>query len=379
MMVVRRVVLGVGIAAYPDGGIGNTWIFLNWAWAFRRLGWEVWLVEELPRNRLKGGGGLVPLAQSPHALYWRETLAAHDFRGTLVAEGEPWPEDGSPEFVGKADLFVNISGHFKRHDLMRGVKRRLYVDLDPGFTQTWEQVYGVDMNLDGHTDFATVALGWNDAEARVPRDGREWMSVPPPVDLKLWPKQPPVAGSAWTTVTHWYGYPRIEWDGLVLDNKAGEFSRVADLPRRAGVRLRIASDLQPGWEDYTLMGERGWELDSALEICRDTLSYLTFIRESAGEFSPAKGGYVVMNSGWLSDRTVCYLASGRPAVVQETGWSRHLPQGLGLASYRTLEEAVEALQRASAERDRAAVSARETAERFFDGRQVVGDLIARLG
>ncbi|MFQ3671557.1 MAG: hypothetical protein SNJ84_08885 [Verrucomicrobiia bacterium] len=376
----RRVVLGVGVAGYPEGGIGNSWIYLNWALAFRQLGWEVWLVEEVPGDRLQGPGGPMGLEQSAQAAHWRRMLDRFGLKGTLMAEGSSWPEDGSREFVAKADWLVNLSGHFKRWEQIRSVPRRVYVDLDPGFTQAWAQGYGVDMNLEGHTDFATVALGWNDPESRVPRDGREWLPVAPPVALDWWRYCPPASGRAcWTTVTHWYGYPQIEWEGMVLDNKSSEFLKVAGLPERCAVRLRLATDLQPGWDDYHRMQERGWDLVPVREVCRDLESYGGFIEASAGEFSVAKGGYVVMNSGWFSDRTVCYLASGRPAVVQETGWSRHLPTGAGLAAFQDEGEAVRALAQQASDRDRSAEGARRLAEEFFDGRKVVAKLIKSVG
>lgn len=375
----RRVVLGVGIAGYPVGGAGNTWVFVHWALAFRKLGWEVWLVEEVPADRLVGPDGPIPLRRSPHAAHWESTLEKFGFQGTLVVEGEPWPEDGSRAFLAGADLFLNLSGHFKRLELVAAIPRRIYLDLDPGFTQVWHQVYQVAMNFEGHTDFATIALGWNDPESRVPRDDRTWLSLAPPVDLDFWHEVPMKAPAAWTTVTHWYGYPQIEWDGLILDNKSSEFSKIATLPAQVRERLRIASDLQPDWEDYRKAEGHGWELVSAREVCRDFESYANFIRSSAGEFSVAKGGYVVMNCGWFSDRTVCYLATGRPAVIQETGWSRHLPTGLGLASFRNQEEAAAALERIGAEPEKACAEARRIAEQFFHGPKVVQNLLDRLG
>ncbi|GAB4243498.1 MAG: hypothetical protein OHK005_07940 [Candidatus Methylacidiphilales bacterium] len=375
----RRVVLGVGIAGYPIGGIGNTWIFLNWALAFRKLGWEVWLVEELPADRLAGLEGSLTLAQSPHAAHWASMLKRFGLQGTLVLEGEPWPEDGFETFVSGADFFLNISGHFKRLDLVAAIPRRIYLDLDPGFTQVWHQVYHVAMNFEGHTDFATIALGWNDPESRVPRDDRTWLSVAPPVDLDCWAEVPMPSQGAWTTVTHWYGYPRIEWNGLALDNKSSEFLKIAALPGRVRQTLRIASDLQPDWDDYRSVTHYGWEVVPVKEVCRDVESYADFIRASVGEFSVAKGGYVTMNSGWFSDRTVCYLASGRPAIVQETGWSRHLPTGQGLAGFQNREEAAAALERVAADPEKAGAEARRIAERFFDGPKVVQDFLERLG
>ena len=347
----KRAIVGVGLAGFPEKAAGNSWAFLQWGLGLRDLGWEVWLVESLQKKEIINAERRpCALAESVNRAHWEKILReiGWDEKATLLAEGEKIEERGLREFAQGADLFLNLSGHFKRPDLVESVAARVYVDLDPGFTQIWAKVYQSPMNFAGHQSFWSVGLSMGRG-ALVPDTGHVWRPVFPPVCRRFWsadqagvPSSPAarMGHDRWTTVTHWYGYAAVEWDGKEYGNKAPEFEKLKTWPQQTGIRPCVVTDFGPGAERESY--ERsGWEFVDPGSICSDWREYRAFLAASRGEFSPAKSGYVVGQTGWFSDRSVLYLSLGRPVLLQETGWSRWLPEGRGLVSFRNPGEAVE--------------------------------------
>ncbi|NCY20447.1 hypothetical protein EBX31_00640 [bacterium] len=349
----KRAIVGVGLAGFPEKAAGNSWAFLQWALGLRDLGWDVWLVESLQKKEIFNRAGKpCPLGESVNLAHWDKLLneIGWDGRSTLLAEGEAIEERPLREFAQGADLFLNLSGHFKRPDLVENVAARVYVDLDPVFTQIWAKVYQSPMNFAGHNAFWSVGLSMGRG-AVIPDTGHAWKPVLPPVCRRFW--SPDVAenpGSSaaqmgrgrWTTVTHWYGYAAVEWQGREYGNKATEFEKLKPWPVRTGLRPCVVTDLGPG-EERKSYEMSGWDFLEPGPICSDWREYRAFMAASRGEFSPAKSGYVVAQTGWFSDRSVLYLSLGRPVLLQETGWSRWLPEGKGLVAFQNLDEAVEKL------------------------------------
>jgi hypothetical protein len=110
-------------------------------------------------------------------------------------------------------------------------------------------------------------------------------------------------------------------------------------------------------------------------VSRALDDYRDFIQRSKAEFGVAKHTYVSTRSGWFSDRTECYLASGRPALVQDTGWTAHLPSGDGLLAFSNVEEAIDGIARITSDYDRHARHASEVARAHFDARVVLPALL----
>ena len=347
----KRAVVGVGVAGFPRNAAGNSWAFLQWATGLREMGWDVWMVESLQAKEIIDRSHRpCRLGDSLNLAHWKSFLADLDWdhRATLLAEGEPVEEKGLREFADGADLFLNLSGHFKRPDLVGGAAARVYVDLDPAFTQIWAKVYGSPMNFAGHNAFWSVGLSMGRG-AVVPDTGHDWKPILPPVCRRFWSSEAagnPTGSAAehgrdhWTTITHWYGYAAVEWEGKSYGNKSEEFAKLRSWPRRSGLRPRIVTDLGPGEERSSFEAE-GWEFLEPATICSNWQAYRSFLAASRGEFSPAKSGYIAAHTGWFSDRSALYLALGRPVLLQETGWSRWLPEGKGLVGFQTPDEAVE--------------------------------------
>jgi hypothetical protein len=382
-----KIVVALVVAHVPQHSAGNTWAFLNWALAFRDAGWDVWIVEHLDRDQLllpESGG------QSLNEQLWNAVADEFGFAGraTLFIDGDAPSREAFRQFAADARLFVNVSGQFKLHDLVAHIPARLYVDVDPAFTQLWAAVCGVDMNFDAHTHFATVAARL--PHALLPDTGRTWIPTLPPVSLAHWSPEALAACTtrlpetvrpegAWTTVTHWYGYSQIPWEGRTYGNKRDSFEKIVALPR-SGHRLLVATDLQPDWPDHAEFAAAGWEFIPSTAVCDDWRVYRQFIGRSAGELGVAKDGYVVSRCGWFSDRSALYLALGRPVAMQDTGWADALPDGDGLRSWSTADEAAETLAAFAAEPERHATAARRIAEEHLAGARVASALArAALG
>ena len=377
----KRAVVGVGVAGFPNNAAGNSWAFLQWATGLRELGWDVWIVESLQAKELVDRQGRpCALAESHNLAHWKSFLheLSWDEKASLLVEGREQDERKLREFAQGADLFLNLSGHFKRMDLVGGAAARVYVDLDPAFTQIWAKVYGSAMNFAGHNAFWSVGLSMGRG-AVVPDTGHNWKPVRPPVCRRYWSAQaagkpigpPAEAGRGrWTTITHWYGYAAVEWEGRSYGNKSEEFEKLRGWPAQTGLRPRVVTDLGPGEEKDRLEAE-GWEFLEPAGICSDWKEYRAFLAASRGEFSPAKSGYVTARTGWFSDRSVLYLALGRPVLLQETGWSEWLPEGRGLVAFRTPAEAVEKAREIEADYAAHAQAAEEVAKEYFAEKQAI--------
>jgi len=178
----KRAIVGVGLAGFPNKAAGNSWAFLQWGLGLRDLGWDVWLVESLQKKEiLNRVGKSCSLSESVNLTHWKKLLddIGWDGQATLLAEGEKVEEKGLREFAQGADLFLNLSGHFKRPDLVASAGTRVYVDLDPVFTQIWAKVYQSPMNFSGHNAFWSVGLSMGRG-AVVPDTGHDWKPGPPP-------------------------------------------------------------------------------------------------------------------------------------------------------------------------------------------------------
>jgi hypothetical protein len=377
-----KIILGVVIAHVPRNGAGNTWAFLNWALGLREAGCDVWLVEHLDRAALAFDPGDTS-GVSVNERYWRAIAAEFGFqdRATLFVDDDAPDHDAFSRWAADADAVINLSGQFKLHHRIAHVPRRAYVDLDPAFTQLWAATLDVDMNFKGHTDFFSV--GSRLAAARLPDTGLAWQPTLPPVSLAHWTSVEDVAlpidpAGCWTTVTHWHGYKTMPWEGRLYGDKRESLVEVRDLPK-FGPRLLVATDMQPDWTDYQEFSAAGWRFIDAPKIGGDARVYRKFLAAGTGEFSVAKQGYVLSRCGWFSDRSACYLALGRPVVLQETGWSEALPSGDGLRAWQNVEEAAAVLREFESDPARHRAAARRIAEEFLDARKVAATFLARIG
>jgi hypothetical protein len=370
-----KILLSGMVAGDPHQG-GASWAVLQYVAGLAECGHEVVLVEPLD------GGD--PLAVRPEvvdyfrALPFLEGRAALLTRGTESTVGLSYRE--LMRFAAGADLLLNVSGMLRDERLLAPIPVRAFLDLDPGFNQVW-QASGEDMGMDLHTHWVTVGQLVGAEGSPIPTCGYDWIATLPPVALGHWPVAPaPPARDAFTTVGHWRSYGSIEHGGIHYGQRAHSLRGLVELPRLGEARFQLALGIHPDEvEDLAALRANGWQLLDPDEVAGSPASYAEFIRSSKGELSIAKGGYVASRSGWFSDRSAAYLASGRPVVAQETGFSQVLPTGEGLLAFSTSEEAAAAV--AAVERDpaRHGRAARALAEERLDARKVLPRLLEALG
>ena len=263
--------------------------------------------------------------------------------------------------------------------LLGEIPVRVYLDLDPAFNQLWHAVQGIDMRFDGHTHFATVGLALGTPGCAVPTCGRDWIPTLPPVVLDRWPVAEALERDALTTVANWRGYGSIEHEGVLYGQKAHSLRRLVDLPRRTPQRLELALAIHEGEQpDLAALAEHGWRLVDPVEAAGTPERYRRFVQGSKAELGIAKSGYVASRCGWFSDRSACYLASGRPVIAQETGFSAHLPTGEGLFAFETAEDVLAAIDALRSGYERHRRAARALAEEHLDSDAVLTRLLARL-
>ncbi len=373
-----------GVFGRVPGQGGLVWLVLQYLLGLRRLGHNVILVEPVREPDLVPAD--VPLASSQNAAYFRDTVrrfGLEDCAALLL--------DGSEETVGLSyrslqaraldtNLLVNMAGGLEDSHLLAPIPVRLYLDLDPGFTQLWHAVDGIDMRFDGHTHFATVGLILGKPECLVPTCDIDWIPTPQPVVLEEWPYAKGIERDALTTIANWRGYGSIEANGVFYGQKAHSLRRFIDLPRRTDGRFDLALAIDPGEpRDLSALEENGWNLIDPITVARTPEQYRDFIQGSRAELGVAKSGYVEARCGWFSDRSVCYLASGRPVIAQDTGFQSVLPTGEGLFAFETIEDVEQAVDALSSNYETQRQAARAIAEEFFDSDVVLNRLLSKVG
>ncbi len=386
----RVVVTGL-VATYPVGGVA--WDYLQYVQGFRALGCEVTYLEDT------GQWLYDPAAQTftddvrANARYLNDALASLD-----PALARCWSlrapdgtyhgldEAGVARACAAADLFLNLSGSCWLRDAYRAARVKAYVDTDPGYSQAKIAAVEAGVADDSvrfsvnlvrqHDVFFTLGEGIGRPGCSIPTGGLTWHPTRQPIVLANWPVRSAPDGP-FTTVMSWKIEPTPpSLGGRVYGGKDVEFERFMDLPSRTPEPLEVAlSGAAP--RERIVAG--GWRLRDARGVSATMAAYRDYLLASRGECSIAKNAYVALRSGWFSTRTAAYLACGKPAVVQETGWSAHVPPGAGLHAFTTAEGAVAALAAIRADYARACRHAREVAEAHFRAEDVCARLLADAG
>jgi hypothetical protein len=366
---VTTVVVAGALATKPGNG-GNASTRLSWAASFAALGFDVWLVERMP-------AGPVDAA----AVAWaRGVVDGQGFRAAFLSSDDDAGEEVR-DALSSAALLLDIGGHLGTTGMAADAKVKVFLDDDPGFIQVWEASGSGGSRLADHDLHLTYGANIGRPSCPLPTAGRRWHAILPPVDLDAWAGAGLPVGPRFTTVATWRSpFGAVAHAGVTYGLKHHEFRAVIDLPERVGAEFEVALDIDPGdFRDLELLRRHGWRIVDPRLVASDIDSYRSFVRSSGAEFSPAQGVYVHGRTGWVSDRTACYLAAGRPALVQDTGASTVLPLGEGLLTYRTPDEAAAQAVRLVGDLDGHGRAARRLAEEFFDGRKIAAGVCELAG
>lgn len=384
----RIVVTGL-IGQYAFGGV--TWDYIQYVLGFRALGHDVWYLED------SANWAYDPVKQEPSAdcshnvSYLERIMREFDMGDRWIYRNEPdgtyhgiTNEKTAEKLIAEADVLANVSGACWLRPVTAAVKNKLFLDGDPMFTHI-KLTRGSKDYLDrvlSHNKHYTFGLNVGQPGCKVPTAGLKWLPTVQPIAREWWEKtlMPAnachIADGAWTTVMNWASYKPEEFEGETYGQKDLEFLRFADLPGQTKEKFVLAMGQGPGKNRPTEKLEgQGWKIIEPDIHLPDYASYHDFLSNSKAEWSIAKNGYVQSHSGWFSCRSACYLAAGKPVVVQDTGWSDHLPSGDGVIGFRTMEEAAKGIEKVAAEYEHHSEAARAYARTHFDAAQVCAELL----
>ena len=361
---------------YPHGG-GHFWVYLNWALGLRALGCRVvWLEVTNP--------SVPDHAQRDSAMALKNRLERYGLDDGLALcsqAGGPGPGELNLECLdldaaADADLLLNMAYDIPP-DIVGRFRRSALVDIDPGLLQIW--MSQGDLCVARHDVYFTIGESVGQPGARFPDAGVKWQYTPPCVALEWWPPCPADKDAPFTTVSHWY--TEEEWvkddEGGYSNTKRDGFLPFLNLPRHTTEPLELALCLAEDEDELRMLRQAGWRVCDAHEVASTPWAYQRYLQGSRGEWTCVKPSCVRLENAWISDRTLCYLASGKPAVIQHTGPSRFLPNAAGLFRFRDLEEAVHCLKTVRVGYECQCRLARALAEEYFDARKVVRRVLER--
>lgn len=371
------------IAADPHQG-GATWAVLQYLLGLQRLGHDVYFVEPIKESALRPVG--TSLTASDNARYLDEVAAEFGFTGrcALLLSGSRQthglPFDQLQKVARRTQILLNISGLLQDPDLISPIAVRAYLDLDPAFNQLWQAVDGIDMRFAGHTHHVTIGQAIGTPGCTVPTCGYEWIKTWQPIVLEKWPVATGLEYPALTTIANWRGYGSIHHQGVHYGQKVHSLRPLIRLPTRTTEKLLLALSIHPDeTRDIAALAENGWQCVDPARVANSPARYQQFIQGSWAEFGLAKSGYVVSRCAWFSDRSVCYLASGRPVLAQDTGLKNLLPGDEGILLFETLDDALSGLAELRENYSRHARRARAIAAEYFDSDRVLRRLLQHLG
>jgi hypothetical protein len=375
------------LASRPFGGM--TWQALHYIEGFRRLGFDVWYVED----RINDVVPTEPRSET-YDFQLNVDFAAKQLDRIGLADQWVIRDPVSPEvFYGQeesrlkslyddCELLVNVTGAFVLDDNQRRLDGLIYVETDPVLNQIWV-AQGLDWLIDdlgAYSALFTYGENVGQEDCPVPVELFKWHGTRPPVIQDWWSSEAgSLSGDRMTTIASWAQSNKdLEWNNeTYLWSKNHEFRKLIDLPRKSSIPLELCLSKIPQAEMKELQ-DHGWIVSSAEDVWGPD-AYKAFICGSMGEFTVAKDQNVRLNTGWFSDRSVCYLAAGRPVVTQETGFSKYIPVGEGLFSFRTEAQAVDALSEIAGDYEKHSRAAVDLAREYFSYDRVLPKLLTDSG
>jgi hypothetical protein len=386
----KRIVVMGFMGSCPIAGV--IWQHLHYIVGLQRLGHEVFYIEDSARLPYNPDTFEVN-NEFDYAAKLLEHLAAEfDFKGrwSFCARYLPGdPTAGLPlkkirALYREADAILNVCGTQEFNEDLLANDRILYVESDPGVEQIKvdQGVKSTIKYLRRHHALFTFGENVGTRHFPVPTHKLKWLATRQPIVMDLWKtNRSPGAAAVFTSIANWStsGLKDIEWRGeRYLWSKSREFIRFAAAPQKSGEHFELATDIKDERARLRLR-RNGWHFRAPHNLSADYWLYRDYIRRSKGEFTVAKDQYVRLNTAWFSDRSGCYLAAGRPVILQETGFSRIFGSGSGLFAFRSLDEIAEAVKMINADYRRQSRAARQIAEEFFDAGKVLKSLLDRAG
>ncbi len=382
----RRITVAGSVAQRPGNG-GHTWVFLQYLLGLRRLGYDVLFVDRIePEMCVDRAGNASAVESSWNVEYFRDVMARYN-----LADAYALFYDGGRNVIGRArheviahvsesDLLLNVMGFFDDAEILSRAKLKAFLDIDPGFGQMWKALGLHDLFV-GHDAYITIGENIGNPDCEIPTVGINWITTPQPVVLEQWPVVREHNG-AFTGIATWRGpFGPVEYNGKTFGLRVHEFRKFATLPTMVDhADFEIALDIHSAeTKDLALLKDNEWRLGDPKIVAADPDGYRNYIRHSMAELMIAKNMYVATRGGWFSDRSICYLASGKPVLAQDTGLAELYATGTGLVTFSTLPEAAAGAETIANDYATHAAAARTIAEEHFDSDKVLPKLLKNLG
>lgn len=400
------------VVTFPEGG-GHFWVYMQYVQGFLAQGCDVYWLERFVRsgNRNRDDEMLRLFATRMERFGLKGKTILYTLEDSSSLSSPVLKFIGVTEAVGesvfrRADLLLNF---YYAMDplLLERFSRTALVDIDPGLLQFW--VSTGQLSVSAHDYYLTTGETVGTPSANFSDCGLPWIRIRPPVSLEFWPYRFDQKCEAFSTISSWWGGAgkgEFITDGkgtLYENNKRVTFLQHVSLPRLTTQPLELALNLGEGDQDEgdkldvqdtstedsiegvtdyvsdavdkKILLKHGWRLRNAYEVADTPESYQAYIQSSRGEFSCAKPSCLRFQNAWVSDRTICYLSSGKPVVVQDTGPSDYLPNGEGMFRFSTIEEAIESFSVINSNYKKHCLKAREIAAAYFDAKQITKKIL----
>jgi hypothetical protein len=376
-----KIVIGAVISRYPYVP-GSVWNRIQRLLGFQRLGHEVFFIEEIsPLRCVDASGQPCAFDRSINRKLFQATMNRFEMMDKacqIYNRGEDFFGISRHELIAtcrEADLLINMSGHVWTELVLENVKRRVFVDEDPVYTQLWHSEYGADQNLSRHHIFFSVGLNIGTPFCPIPACGVKWHHFLPPTVLDIWPSHFNASCKRFSTIAAWSEFGDLCYQSKWYRSKVHEFERFAPLPKLASQEMEVCLRRSCKEEsNIQFLRDNGWIVTESGQAA-DLTSYQKLIAGSRAEIGIAKNAYVESRSGWFSDRSAHYLASGKPVLAQSTAIEHALPTGRGLLTFENLEEAVAGVETINSNYEIHCRAARAFAEEFLDYRKVLPQML----
>ncbi len=404
-----KIIVTGQIARYPLGGV--TWDWLNYILGFRKLGHEVHYFEDGPKwlyNPMKHS----VMISDYNVTYLKKVMGEFGFdsqwtylsRGGSIESSKIYGNKNIQEIFQSADIIFNIAGSTnmqlltKEFPMKNGVKK-VFIDGDPMINQMKILNDGSDnIVTNSHDLFFTYAENIGKKDCKIPRiKDVKWMTTRFPVHLPSWSAQSKNKTDTFTTISNWQSYKGYTFNGQKYSgSKSTEFLKFFDIPKITGQKMEIALAADTEKKENIVHGKKlknmtwlrnknnlekmekaGWKITDPLKISKDWNSYKKYIEGSYGEWSVAKNAYVKAHTGWFSCRSACYLASGKPVILEDTQFSKFIRTGKGLFSFKNKNEALHAINEIHKNYEYHCAEARNIAEKYFDSDKVLRDMLKK--
>lgn len=382
----ETIVIAGSLAQRPNAG-GHAWVFLQYLLGFKRLGWDVLFVDRLEAEMcVDSEGRRCPLEKSINLSYFVEVMKRFN-----LGDSFSLIYNGGERFIGlsrqetldrtkESAFLLNVMGFITDEEFLGCAPKRVFLDIDPGFGQMWLDL-GLANLFQGHDRYVTIGENIGKPDCPIPTCGLDWVTTPQPVVLEHWSKRSDSADDGFfTSIASWRGpFGPIEYRGKTYGLRVHEFRKFIELPERTQSRFEVAMNIHTAEvNDIALLKENEWSLVNPRTVAADPWAYRDYIQNSKAEFMVAKNMYVQTRGGWFSDRSICYLASGKPVLAQDTGLKELYPTGEGLVTFASLEEAVDGVGKINGDYRRHSRAARSLAEDYFDSDKVLKNLLSKL-